>query len=144
MQLFVNNVRFKVDAKLKRMKKKIILLFSLFLVSQIGFSQEKEINPQLLKVYSENELNQIVQESPEKYDLLVYAIDHAIYTADFPTEKKDNISKEIEVPLGDYTYLDLGIKIENLNQFYRIKGTNKILVVKSFYVLNNEIITKLK
>ena len=121
------------------MKKNLILLFSLFLVSQIGFSQEKEINPQLLSVYTETELNQMIQNNPEKYDLLIYAIDNAIYTADYPTEKKVDISKEISIPQDEYTYLDLGIKIEDLNQFYKIKGTNKILVVKSFYVLNNEI-----
>jgi len=132
----------RVNAKLENMKKNIILLVSLLFISLLGFSQEKEINQQLLKVYSEIELNQMIQDAPEKYDLLIYAVDHGTYTAPFPTQKKENIIKEISVPQGEYSYLDLGIRIQDLNQYFKIKGTDRILVVKSFYVLNNEIKTK--
>jgi len=122
------------------MKKNLLLLFSLFLVSQIGFSQEKEINPQLLSVYTETELNQMIQNDHDKYDLLVYAIDNGIYTTTYPKGKK--VENSISVPVGDFNFLDLNLKIQETNQYFRINGIEKVVVVKSFFVLNNEIKTK--
>jgi hypothetical protein len=39
-------------------------------------------------------------------------------------------------------FTDLGLKILNENQYFRIKDSNNMLVVKSMYVLKNELKNK--
>ncbi len=135
------NVNKEVLIKHSMKMKKYLFLFSLFLFSSIfSFSQEKESNLQLLKLYSESELNEMIQKSPEKYKALVYGLENATYITDFPKGKE--VEKSISLPSGEFNYIDLGLKIKNTNQYFKVTGTNKILVVKSFYVLENEIKTK--
>ncbi len=124
------------------MKKILFLLFSIFFVGQICFSQETELNSELLSVYSETELNQIISEKPEQYQILIYAIDNGVYLADFPKGKKERVEQKIEVPSGDFNFLDLGLKIKEKNQYFMVIGSDKILVVKSFFVLEQELKSK--
>lgn len=75
-------------------------------------------------------------------DILDYGIQYAIYYADLPSDKNIQLKMIDETQTVNYT--DLGLKITNENQYFRVKGSNKILVVKSLYVLKNELINRNK
>lgn len=117
------------------MKIKILVLFALFFV-KAGFSQE--VDARLLKVYSVEELNEIRSKSAENYNALIYGLDHGIDFIELSSEKPNPAKRTITVPSGAYNYIDLGLKIENQNQYFQIEGTNKLILLKSFWVLNYE------
>ncbi len=122
--------------------KKLIILFLFFtFFSKISFSQM--VDKRLEKKYSNKEINQIIKDDPGHYHFLVYALDNACYTIDQPKGKDltefTEISLDLKSPLN---FLDLGLEIKDQNQYFIIKGTNKLLVVKSNWVLNHELKTK--
>ena len=122
--------------------KKLVLLFLFFtFFSKISFSQM--VDQRLEKKYSNKEINQMIKDDPGHYHFLEYAIDNACYTIDQPKGKElsefTEISLDIKSPLN---FLDLGLEIKDQNQYFIIKGTNKLLVVKSNWVLNHELKTK--
>lgn len=110
-------------------------LFTLF--SWVVSAQE--IDQRLLERYTTAEINEIQNNSPEKYNMLVYALDHACYIADLPEGKQADLKTIQLSSLQDLNYISLGLEIEASNQYYRIQGENKMLVVKSTWVLNNEL-----
>lgn len=120
--------------------KKIILTFTLVLGTAIGYSQRTD--SRLLSVYSESEINQIKETDALQYKALVYGLENATYITSIPKEKKINNLKTIKLPEGQYTYASLGLKIEELSQFFQIVGTDKMLIVKSIHVLKNELENK--
>lgn len=122
--------------------KKLIILFLFFtFFSKISFSQM--VDKRLEKKYSNKEINQIIKDDPGHYHFLLYALDNACYTIDQPKGKDltefTEISLDLKSPLN---FLDLGLEIKDQNQYFIIKGTNKLLVVKSNWVLNHELKTK--
>jgi hypothetical protein len=102
-----------------------------------GLSQK--YNLELLKSYTKKELQSMEQST---LDILDYGIQNAIYYVEIPNEKSIQLN-EIEV-LGAVRFTDLGLKITNENQYFRIKGSKQMLVVKSQYVLKNEMINRNK
>jgi len=122
------------------MKHFFILSLALVMNSQ-AFSQE--IDSRLSKKYTQQELLNMKENSPSEYNFLVYALDNACYVTDLPTGKEDALDGSISVDLSkEFTFLDLDLQIKNSNQYLKINGTNKMLVVKSEWVLNNELNTK--
>ena len=123
------------------MKKSIFLFLFFTFLSHISFSQK--VDQRLEKKYSKNEITQIIKDDPGHYHFLVYALDNACYTIDQPKGKDlsefTEISLDIKSPLN---FLDLGLEIKDQNQYFIIKGTNKLLVVKSNWVINHELKTK--
>ena len=123
------------------MKKLTLLLLFFTFFSIISFSQT--VDQRLEKKYSKKEINQMIQDNPNQYHLLVYALDNACYTIDQPKDKNlsefPTISVDIKSPLN---FLNLGLEIKDQNQYFFIKGTNKLLVVKSNWVLKHELKTK--
>jgi hypothetical protein len=117
---------------------KQILLFTVFLsASSLAFSQEADAR--LSKRYSSNELADLKQNDPAKLTLLNYALDHACYIADVPKGKESGLNGVIELNINEpIDFIALGLEIQKTNQYLRIKGTDKVLVVKSEWVLNNE------
>jgi hypothetical protein len=118
--------------------------FFFFLAVSLYFSNgllSQEIDVSLSKKYSKLELEQIKQNEIAKFELISYATKNACYVIDSP-EGKD-VSNFGTIVLDSFTninYLDLGLSIiENQNQYFRIEGTNQLLVVKSTWVLNYEI-----
>ena len=78
---------------------------------------------------------------------MVYAIDNACYVTKAPLSKSSELNSTIywsseSIP----TFLDLqrayGIVLENFNQYILLEGTEKMVVVKSKIVLENEIQNK--
>lgn len=115
-----------------------ILVLSFFFIQFNSFSQEYD--KRLEKIYSIEELKTIQKENPSNIIMLNYALDNAVYISDLPSEKKSEFTKSINYDFKKKpNFIDLGLKIENQNQYYRINGTDKILVVKSEYLLNYEL-----
>ena len=117
------------------MKNFVVLIHFLF-CSYIAVSQK--YSPELEKSYSKKELKSM---STEELKLLNYALENAVYITSIPS-KTDIDLKTIKVPLTLIKFTDAGLKIENQNQYFRIEGTDKMMVVKSNYVLKNEIENK--
>jgi hypothetical protein len=139
MQPFFNICGLKVH-NTKMMKQ--ILLFTIFLsLSVSGMAQE--IDARLSTRYSANELADMNQNDPAKLTLLNYALDHACYIADVPKGKESSLNGVIEMNINEpIDFMALGLEIQKTNQYLRISGTDKVLVVKSEWVLTNEMQNK--
>ena len=132
------------------MKKLIILLFLLTFSSQLTYCQN--FSAELLKSYSKNELKEIAKNTPKEIELLNYAINHACYIVEKPTAEKTFktnadgrifklpiVEIENQQSLDKIKFTDLGFKIHDTNLYFLIKNSDKMLVVKSKWVLQNEI-----
>ncbi len=110
---------------------KYIVLFLLFF-SAFGFSSfAQKYNPELLKSYSKKELQSIDAESIE---VLNFAVENATYFTPI-TENKNDQLQEIDLSNQQVKFTDLGLKILDKTQYFRVKGTNQMLVVKSVNIL---------
>jgi hypothetical protein len=119
------------------MMKQILLFTIFFTLSAAGNAQE--VDARLSKRYSATELAQLKQNDPAKLTLLNYALDHACYLAEVPKGKESGLTGVIEMNVNEpIDFIALGLEIQKTNQYLRIKGTNKVLVVKSEWVLTNE------
>lgn len=122
------------------MKHFFLLVLTLTLGTQL-FAQDAD--PRLSSRYSKEELLQMMEKDPQQYKLLVYACDHACYITDLPNGKSSELSGTLNVDLSKpLDFIALGLEIKNVNQYFRINGTDKMLVVKSEWVLNNELSTR--
>ena len=136
MQLFLNNLGLNYT-KQKTMKKTFILLLSI-LISSISFSQE--FDKRLEKTYTSSQLTTMQKENPAQLNMLNYALDNALYVIDMPKEKMSEIQKPITYDLKKKaTFLELGLTIQKENQYFKINGLDKVLVVKSEWMLLNEL-----
>lgn len=116
------------------------IIFTLLLTILVsGAVSAQKNDPRLLSAYSTEELAIIQQEKPEFINVLNYALDNACYFTE--TGNKDNSSLQVieisnlkNVPC----FAELGLKITDQNQYFRVKGSDKILVVKSEIVLSFE------
>jgi hypothetical protein len=121
---------------------KQILLFTIFL-SAVNMAFSQEVDARLTTRYSSTELAELKQNDPEKLTLLNYALDHACYIADVPKGKESGLNGVVEMNTNEpIDFIALGLEIQKTNQYLRIKGTDKVLVVKSEWVLTNEMQNK--
>jgi len=120
------------------MKLLTTLTFSMLL---FGAVYSQELDSRLLEKYSETELTEMQSNSPQEFALLNYALDNAIYFADYPDEKGETFQSIVAPKSGD-TFLSLGLEIKDQNQYFRIEGSRKLLVVKSALVLTYEMKNK--
>lgn len=116
------------------MKLLTILTFSLLF---IGGLDAQEMDSRLLQKYSEAEIYEIQKNDPELYTILTYALDHAVYYLDVPADKEVSF-RTIRIPNYDLNFVDLDLEIKDQNQYFLVEGKNKILVVKSKWVLGHE------
>jgi hypothetical protein len=124
--------------------KNLFISFLLLSFFQVSYSQK--IDSRLLKNYSEAYLSELIASDTHEYNLLVYAIDNACYLTQVPASKSSEFTKTIAWTLDSIpAFLDLnlqyGIVLENFNQYIQLDGTDKMLVVKSRIVLENELNT---
>ena len=108
---------------------RIIILFTFVSLSFLSVAQK--YNAELLKSYTPNEL---VGFDKQTIEILEFAIDNAAYFTPIPQGKEVSL-KEIEVNSEMVKFTDLGLKIEDKTQYYRVKGTGKMLVIKSLTIL---------
>ena len=115
---------------------RIIILFTF--LSLYFISNAQKHNEELLKSYSKTELSSFDNETIK---ILEYGISNAVYLTTIPLGKEIQL-QEITIPNNSVKFTDLGLKIANENQYFRVKNTNNMLVVKSLYVLKNELKNK--
>jgi hypothetical protein len=117
---------------------KYILFTSIFLFV-FGFkSHSQKYNSELLKSYSKEELQNF---DSETIKVLEYGLENAVYYAELPSNKGINFN-EIVNESNSLRYTDFRLKIAKENQYFRIKNSNKMMVVKSMFVLKNELSIK--
>ena len=117
--------------------KYIFSLFFLLSFSLLGTAQK--IDKTLLKSYSKEELTKIKNTDPEHYEVLVYAIDHGTYLSEYNEAKHGQLNlKELPRIESLPYFTDLNLKIEAFNQYFYAPKLDKIVVVKSEWVLNFE------
>lgn len=105
----------------------------IFLFTSFNYFGQKH-STELEKSYTKKELSSF---DFQTLKILEYGIDHAIYFSELPSEKSV-LLQEISIKSKTNKYTDLGLKILNENQYFKVRGTNKLMVVKSMYVLSNE------
>ena len=112
-------------------------LIVFLLISSVTWSQEK-VDKRLLSRYSVDELRAIETNNPNELKIMIYALDNGMYLANY-SQQKGGVFKEIDAPKKNQTYVDLNFDIQDQNQYFKIKGEDKLLVVKSKGVLMNEL-----
>lgn len=101
------------------------------------FSQN--FDDRLSSVYSSEELHDIALNSPERIVILNYALENACSVASYPKGKESKLNGEIQIEdLSRLSLDELGLKVTDNNQYFKIVGTDKVLFVRSFFVLENE------
>ncbi|MFM8243758.1 MAG: hypothetical protein ACKN86_13215 [Crocinitomicaceae bacterium] len=116
--------------------KKIFFSTFIFCSSYSLFSQK--YSEDLEKSYTKTELKKL---SSEDLILLEYALNNGFYITALPSKESSDI-KKLNVTTEIKKFTDLGLRIENQNQYFNIVGTDKMLVMKSKYVLQNELNNK--
>tara|TARA_B100001287_G_scaffold778_2_gene610 strand:+ start:137 stop:502 length:366 start_codon:yes stop_codon:yes gene_type:complete len=96
----------------------------------------KEYNS-LLKSYTSQELNELKEKRPDHYELLSYALNNAVYFGSYDASKHNELPK-IQGLNESKNFSDYGLKIEDINQYFYCPEINKVMVVKSFWVLKHE------
>lgn len=114
--------------------KNFVLIGMMILGSSSVFSQQ--IDNRLLKSYEQTELQAMLETDKDKYDLLIYALDHGLQIITVVKEKEVKYNGTISLPSGKYTFADLGLRIGEMEQYFQIEGTGSVLMVKSFSYLN--------
>jgi hypothetical protein len=114
------------------------------IITTIGFSFlfcgavfSQDLDKRLLTKYTSSELTTMMEVNPEKYAMLDYALDNAIYFSEIPNEKNQNF-ETIQLSNDSATFIELGLEIKDQNQYFKVVGENRLLVVKSMLVLNYE------
>ncbi len=116
--------------------KNALLIIAFITISISTLAQNNKTDKRLLAKYTVEELKTIKAENPKEYKFINYCIENAFYIAEMPQEKvKANPSKFGEVSIKniskiDFYQLNIDLK-ENDYQSFVIKGTKKILIVKS-------------
>jgi hypothetical protein len=112
------------------------LLCLIFISFSSAFAQE--IDERLLSKYSQEELETMIETNPDQYQLLDYALDNALYVANFNDSKGGDFELITIDPENLPSFIDMNLEISDQNQYFKIDGVEKLLVVKSTVVLNHE------
>jgi hypothetical protein len=126
--------------------KKLLLALSLIFV--IGTNLEaQEIDSRLLVKYKKSEIKKMMTENPTEYQFQVNALDRGMFISEIPAEKGKDIVFDGEIKLNlekEHTYLSLGKEIIDRYQYFKIKGTNKMVVIQPRIFLDPTILNKAK
>ncbi len=122
-----------------------IISICFFCLGSYSLAQTKD--EKIARLYSVEQLSYLKVNDLKEYNLLSHALENGTYVTKAPEGKTEGFTQTINWTLSKQpTLLELteqfGIKIENFNQYIRINGTDKMVVVKSRYVLENELSTK--
>ncbi len=120
------------------MKLLLNALLTLFLLSASWVHSQEKMDKRLLVRYSESELTQMLENNPEEYKIMMYALENGMYIANYSAEKGE-VYPEIERPRNNQTFIDLNLQILEENQYFKIKGEEKMLIVKSKVLIKNEL-----
>ncbi len=120
------------------MKTTFFITALMVVLSSLSIAQN--YNNELLKSYTKSEMQSM---DIETFKALEYGIEHAIYFIASPKEKQVDFPT-INNPKLLTKYTELGLKIKNENQYFVMKESNQLMVVKSLFVLKNELLNKNK
>lgn len=125
------------------MIKRNVSLFALFLgLSTISYAQtsgeQKTTQPQTIE--------QLQTTNPKEYNAVVkYAEKNGTTIMDLPKGKESRLNGEISMEKAELVDpAKMGLTIPAANVYYRITGTEKMLLVKSLYTLQQEMKTNTK
>ena len=126
---------------------KAIAIIIFFVCSISTQAQTNTFDDQLLERYSKQELNILKTENPTEYEFAKYCINNAYYIAATSPEKAANSKNgygKIKIKdLSNINFFELNIDIEETeHQVFIIKGTSKIIIVKSRTHILNELKNK--
>jgi hypothetical protein len=118
------------------MNLKTIFILGISCLIQFGLCAQS-YSKELLKSYKEGELATF---NDEQMELLNYAVDHACYLIAIPQGKDVNKFHEIQLKPneGIIRFTDLGLKIQETTQYFKVANRQELLVVKSSNILKLE------
>ena len=121
------------------MKRFTLLVSSFFVFSAFSFAQT-EIRE---TVKEPQTMEQIAANSPAEHaKLLKFAETHGSTIMDFPKGKDAKLNGEVTMEQANLIDpIKMGLGILPTNQYFRITGTDKMLMVKSVFLLQQEIKT---
>lgn len=125
------------------MIKRNVSLFALFLgLSAISYAQTSGEQ----KTTQSQTIEQLQTSSPKEYKaVLRYAEKNGSTIMDLPKGKEARLNGEISMEKAELVDpAKMGLTIPSANAYYRITGTDKMLLVKSLYTLQQEMKTNAK
>jgi hypothetical protein len=121
---------------------KIFVMYLLCFLS-INYTFSQEIDKRLLKKYSESELQNLQKNDPKEYQFLLNAINKGVFIAEIPKQKEKDIvfdgTLKID-PTQIHTFISLRKEITDKYQYFRIKGTTKMLVILPRIALDDRVL----
>lgn len=123
------------------MLKQTLPVIIFFLICNSSYSQTVE--KKLLVKYSEKELVQLQKNDPQEYEYLVNSVTRGLFISEIPTKKEVVFDGVLNIdPKQEHTYLTLGKEILDRYQYYRIEGTNLMLVIQPRIFLDKRVLNK--
>lgn len=120
--------------------KKILLVPASVLITLLATGQTTQNEP----VKATQTIEQLAVSSPEEYTAIkTYAAQNGTYVTALPKGKDARLDGTVtpeQVASNDP--FTMGLTIQSVNQYFRIEGTEQMLVVKSLYTLQQEMKTK--
>ena len=98
------------------------------------------------KVSEVQTIEQLQSTNPTEYkEVVAYAEKHGSQIMDLPKGKDARLNGEISMEKAQLIDpLKMGLTVPSANEYYRITGTDKMLLLKSLYVLQQEMKTNRK
>lgn len=122
------------------------LLLAISLIFMIGTNLEaQEIDSRLLVKYKKSEIKKMITENPSEYQFQINALNRGMFISEIPSEKGKDIVFDGEIKLNldkEHTYLSLGKEIIDRYQYFKIKGTNKMVVIQPRIFLDPTVLNK--
>jgi hypothetical protein len=116
------------------------------LIILLAFAQQfyaQKASSELSKSYSKIELQQFDAAGNGTIETLNYAVDHACYIIQSPEGKDVSQFPSIAIKSKkELRFTDLHLQIKDRTQYFKIEGSNEILVVKSLNILKLEMQNK--
>ena len=112
--------------------KRLIIICLATVLTTTGFSQE--VDSRLLTKFSKDELKELKANDPEQYTFIYQCLDYGFYLANFNGKSlSKEVRGEIEVAdINNINFFSLGLEPEeNRYLYYKIKGHDKLLVIRS-------------
>lgn len=109
---------------------KTLFLGFVFLISNKIFAQTYDTR--LEPYYAKEDIQKMIREDVSSYKFLINCLNKAIFIAEIPAEKAESIKFNGTLaidPEKPHTFLSLGLTITDEYQYYKIEGTNKMVVV---------------
>lgn len=130
------------------MKHLLFFLLSVFFIQQAGAQNaisNVEVNPKIYDFYPESKVSIILKEEPKTILYWNAILESGFDISDAPTSKGKETASFSEIiieDLNNVNILKMGIFPNKAFQYFRIKNTNKLLVVKPEALIKKQMSTK--